>query len=180
MHRHLRRAGRRSSRRAGRAKTRIPPYHIYLKIAYHLSQEARAGLSEFRIPREFGDKLFEFQIAAVKIAAHHLNKRGGVLIGDVVGLGKTLMATALARIFEDDHGLETLIICPKNLVPMWEDYRDQYGLRGQVLSHQPGQQRAAGTCAATARPHRREPQPAQPRGQALPGHPGYIEANESK
>ena len=87
-----------------------PPYHIYLKMAYHLSQEARAGLSEFRIPRDFGQKLFEFQTAAVKIAAHHLNKRGGVLIGDVVGLGKTLMATALARIFEDDHGLETLII----------------------------------------------------------------------
>ena len=31
------------------------------------------------------DKLFDFQKAAVKIAAHHLNKRGGVLIGDVVG-----------------------------------------------------------------------------------------------
>lgn len=70
-----------------------PPYHIYLKMAYHLSQEARAGLSEFRIPRDFGKKLFEFQTAAVKIAAHHLNKRGGVLIGDVVGLGKTLMAS---------------------------------------------------------------------------------------
>ena len=41
-------------------------------------------------------------MAAVKIAAHHLNKRGGVLIGDVVGLGKTLMATALATIFQDD------------------------------------------------------------------------------
>lgn len=112
----------------------IPPYHIYIKMAYHLSQEARAGLSEFRIPRDFGQKLFEFQTAAVKIAAHHLNKRGGVLIGDVVGLGKTLMATALARIFEDDHGLETLIICPKNLVPMWEDYRAQYRLRAKVLS----------------------------------------------
>ena len=86
-------------------------------MAYHLSQEARAGLTEFRIPRDFGNKLFEFQVAAVKIAAHHLNKRGGVLIGDVVGLGKTLMATAVARIFEDDHDLETLIICPKNLVP---------------------------------------------------------------
>ncbi|HJX32145.1 MAG TPA: phospholipase D-like domain-containing protein, partial [Thermodesulfobacteriota bacterium] len=86
----------------------VPPFHIYLKMAYHLSQEARAGLSEFRIPRDFGNKLFEFQTAAVKIAAHHLNKRGGVLIGDVVGLGKTLMATALARIFEDDHDLETL------------------------------------------------------------------------
>jgi hypothetical protein len=112
----------------------IPPYHIYIKIAYHLSQEARAGLSEFRIPRDFGNKLFDYQTAAVKIAAHHLNKRNGVLIGDVVGLGKTLMATALARIFEDDHGLETLILCPKNLVKMWEDYRDQYRLRARVLS----------------------------------------------
>jgi len=112
----------------------IPPYHIYLKMAYHLSREARAGLSEFRIPSVFGDKLFEFQKAAVQIAAHHLNKRGGVLIGDVVGLGKTLMACAVARIFEDDHFLETLIICPKNLVPMWEDYRITYGLRAKVLS----------------------------------------------
>jgi superfamily II DNA or RNA helicase len=111
-----------------------PPYHIYLKIAYHLSQEARAGLSEFRLPRDFGDKLFDFQVAAVKIAAHHLNKRGGVLIGDVVGLGKTLMATAVARIFEDDQDLETLIICPKNLIPMWEDYRSHYRLRARVLS----------------------------------------------
>jgi len=112
----------------------IPPYHIYVKTAYHLSQEARAGLTEFRIPSDFGNKLFEFQKAAVKIAAHHLNKRGGVVIGDVVGLGKTLMATALARIFEDDHGVETLIICPKNLVRMWEDYRQQYRLRAKVLS----------------------------------------------
>ena len=103
-------------------------------MAYHLAQEARAGLNEFRIPADFGNTLFEFQKAAVKIAAHHLNKRGGVVIGDVVGLGKTLMATALARIFEDDHGLETLIICPKNLVPMWEDYRQQYRLRAKVMS----------------------------------------------
>ena len=112
----------------------IPPFHIYVKIAYHLSQEARAGLSEFRIPKDFGDKLLDFQTAAVKIAAHHLNRRGGVIIGDVVGLGKTLMATALARVFEDDHGLETLIICPKNLVSMWEDYREQYRMRARVLS----------------------------------------------
>ena len=113
---------------------RIPPYHIYIKMAYHLSHEARAGLNEFRIPRIFEGKLFEFQTAAVKIAAHHVNKRGGVMIGDVVGLGKTLMGTALARILEDDYGMETLIICPKNLVEMWEEYRQDYGLRGTVLS----------------------------------------------
>jgi len=112
----------------------VPPHHIYVKMAYHLSREAREGLAEFRIPAVFGNKLFEFQKAAVKIAAHHINKRGGVLIGDVVGLGKTLMATAIARVIEEDHDWSALIICPKNLVPMWRDYRDQYELRARVLS----------------------------------------------
>src|SRR5207245_1128006 len=111
-----------------------PPYQIYVKMAYHLAQEARAGLSEFRIPPEFGQRLFDYQVAAVKIAAHHLNKRGGVLIGDVVGLGKTLMASALAKIFQDDHFTETLIICPKNLVKMWEEYVSEYRLLAKVLS----------------------------------------------
>lgn len=111
----------------------IPPHHIYLNIAYHLSTEARAGLSQFRLPGRFENELFEFQKSAVKIAARHLHRRGGVMIGDVVGLGKTMMATALARMFEDDMGYETLIICPKNLEPMWESYRTEYGLRGMVL-----------------------------------------------
>ena len=73
-----------------------------------------------------------------------------MLIGDVVGLGKTLMATAVARIFEDDHDLETLIICPKNLVPMWEDYRAEYRLAGQGPFDQPGHQGTAASCAAIA------------------------------
>jgi PLD-like domain len=31
----------------------IPPYHIYVNMAYHLSNEARAGLNEFRIETAF-------------------------------------------------------------------------------------------------------------------------------
>jgi superfamily II DNA or RNA helicase len=111
----------------------VPPYHVYLKIAYHLSHEARAGLAQFSIPRDFSNQLFDFQRAAVQIAAHHVNAREGVLIGDVVGLGKTLMATALARIFQDDYGWETLILCPKNLETMWQDYVDRYRLIARVL-----------------------------------------------
>lgn len=112
----------------------IPPYHIYIKMAYHLSQEARAGLSEFRIPADIGSQLFEYQAAAVKIAAHHLNSRNGVLLGDVVGLGKTLMATAVARVMQEDLGYETLIICPPNLVEMWEEYREKYRLIARTIS----------------------------------------------
>lgn len=110
----------------------IPPYQIYLKIVYHLAREAIAGLSEFRIPKEF-DRLFEFQKAAVQLAARHVTRRGGVIVGDVVGLGKTLVGTALAKILQEDCLLETLIICPKNLVPMWQDYVDEYRLYAKVL-----------------------------------------------
>ncbi len=111
----------------------IPPYHIYIKMAYHLSQEARSGLSEFKIPIDIASKLFEFQIAAVKISAHHLMHRHGLLLGDVVGLGKTLMATAVARVLQED-GFETLIICPPNLVAMWEGYREDYRLFARTVS----------------------------------------------
>jgi hypothetical protein len=91
---------------------KIPPFHIYMKIVYHLSQDAIAGVSEFKVPRDFLDnpdqKLFAFQTIAVQIAARYLYKRNGVLIGDVVGLGKTLMASAVCRIFQDVYHTETL------------------------------------------------------------------------
>ncbi len=112
-----------------------PPYQIYVKMAYHLAEEARAGLSEFSIPSDMRGTLLEFQSAAVRIAARHLEKRGGVILGDVVGLGKTLMATALARVFQDPpRSLETLILCPKNLVGMWKDYAHRYRLIAEVVS----------------------------------------------
>lgn len=112
----------------------IPPYYIYLKIAYHLSQEARTGIGNFIVPKILQTVLLPFQINAVSVAARHLDKRGGVLISDVVGLGKTMTATAVAKLFEETFFTETLIICPKNLVEMWEDYVHTYQLRAKVLS----------------------------------------------
>lgn len=111
----------------------IPPYYIYLKIAYHLSQEAQTGENNFDIPAEFSH-LLPFQKKAVTLAAQHLYHRNGVMIGDVVGLGKTMTASALARLFEDTFIIETLIICPKNLVEMWKDYVHKYRLRAHVMS----------------------------------------------
>ncbi len=111
----------------------IPPYHIYLKMLYHLSEEALEGIEDFRIPEPFDRELFDYQAAAVKIAARYLNKRDGVMVGDVVGLGKTIMASALAKINEIDTGHSTLIICPKNLERMWNQFRLRYGLSAEVL-----------------------------------------------
>ncbi len=112
----------------------LDPYLVYLKMAYHLSKEAREGLIRFGLPASMAQELLAFQEAAVKIAARIVTYKGGVLIGDVVGLGKTLVATAIARLLQEDHGWETLIVCPKNLVEMWKDYRHRYKLHAEVLS----------------------------------------------
>ena len=111
----------------------LSPWEIYIKIAWHLSGEARAGLTDFKLPREFEAVLLDYQAAAVKIAAGYLNQRKGVVLGDVVGLGKTLMASALVKIFQDDQSWNTLIICPKNLETMWQAYVDEYSLTAKVL-----------------------------------------------
>lgn len=114
----------------------ISPYYIYLKTAYHLSEEARSGIKGFVIPNEFKNDLFDFQQTAVKIAAQHLNneKRGGAMIGDVVGLGKTITACAIAKMYENTFGSNTLIICPANLQDMWGKYRKQYDLKADIRS----------------------------------------------
>lgn len=114
----------------------IPPYYIYLKTAYHLSADARSGVKEFTLPPEFQRELFDFQQTAVKIAARHLNseKRGGAMIGDVVGLGKTITACAIAKIYEMTYASSTLIICPANLQDMWDKYRKNYDLKADIMS----------------------------------------------
>lgn len=114
----------------------IPPYYVYLKVAYHLSEEARNGIKEFTLTPEFRKELFEFQQNAVKIAARHLNneKRGGAMIGDVVGLGKTITACAIAKIYEMTYASSTLIICPANLQEMWKKYIVKYDLKAEIMS----------------------------------------------
>ncbi|MBQ3290193.1 MAG: helicase [Kiritimatiellae bacterium] len=105
------------------------PYEVYLKIMYHLSREARRGVSEYHLPAPFDKELFDFQKTAVKLAVRHLEKRGGAMIGDVVGLGKTITACAIAKFYEESVGVSTLVICPPNLRPMWREYADRYDLK---------------------------------------------------
>ncbi|MFC1464149.1 MAG: SNF2-related protein [Candidatus Brachytrichaceae bacterium NZ_4S206] len=101
-------------------------YLVYLKVAYHLSEDARLGAREFKLPADLRGKLLDYQVAAVQTAARLVQRHGGVLLGDVVGLGKTLMATALARLLHEVEPRSTLVICPPKLQPMWEDYLDKF------------------------------------------------------
>ena len=48
-----------------------------------------------------------------------INKFGWVLIGDEMGVGKTIQALALAAIYQQSWPL--LIICPSSLKYTWQD-----------------------------------------------------------
>ncbi len=113
----------------------VDPYLVYLKVCYLVSQEARDGLVEYSLPASIERQLLEFQVSAVKTLARRVVNRGGAMLGDVVGLGKTITAVAVALMLREDQGYSTLVVCPKNLVKMWQDYLDAYELFGKVVPY---------------------------------------------
>ena len=112
----------------------IKPFEIYIKTAYELSKEAIEGAREFKVPKIFRDTMLAFQSQAVSLAAERLNHHDGVIISDVVGLGKTLIASAVAKTFQEDRGGNVLVICPPKLEEMWEGYLHTYEISGATLS----------------------------------------------
>ena len=105
------------------------PYHVYLRLAYELSRDAREGLT-LDIPPEVKKVLLPHQISAVQVATRLIERKGIAVIGDVVGLGKTLTGTAIAATV----GESVLVIAPKNLVKMWEEHLHRFHIPGKVLS----------------------------------------------
>lgn len=111
------------------------PYEVYLKVCYHLSRDVREGLIEYSLPTSMREQLLEYQINAVQTLARRVITRGGTMLGDVVGLGKTITAVAVALMLREEHGHSTLVVCPKNLVKMWQRYLDAYDVPGRVVSY---------------------------------------------
>ncbi|MDA7871461.1 helicase-related protein, partial [Akkermansiaceae bacterium] len=78
--------------------------------------------------------LADFQKVAVKQAIQMIKDHGGAFVSDVVGLGKSFIGAAIVKDFERKQGARPLIICPKPLVDMWEEYNEEYELNARVLS----------------------------------------------
>lgn len=111
------------------------PYEVFLKVCYDLSRDVRDGLAEYSVPDEISKQLLEYQATAVKTLARRIVHRGGTMLGDVVGLGKTLTAIATALMLRDEHGYIPLVLCPKNLAAMWEEHLEAYDLHGRVVPY---------------------------------------------
>ena len=111
------------------------PQDVYGKAALHehgdielLDMEEEPGGPRVEI------KLFDFQKRAVGEAIHTLDTYGGVIIADVVGMGKTYVGCAILRHFQRQHYAKPLIICPPHLKDMWVDYLRKFDIHGEVES----------------------------------------------
>ena len=71
----------------------------------------------------------EYQVDAVKMVMDRLNRYDGAILADVVGLGKSVIASAVARNID----MKTIIIAPPHLRSQWEDYKESFGIRGSVV-----------------------------------------------
>lgn len=71
-----------------------------------------------------------YQTDAVQMALNALNIHKGAIVADVVGLGKSVIASTIAR----NLRLRTIIVCPPHLFRQWEGYRDEFGFTATVFS----------------------------------------------
>ena len=74
-----------------------------------------------KLPKDITEDYFEnykYQRDAIAKGLDILKDHNGVLIADVVGLGKSIIASAIAN----NLGLRTIVICPPHLKEQWKDY----------------------------------------------------------
>lgn len=72
----------------------------------------------------------KYQTDAVQMGLNALRNHNGAIVADVVGLGKSVIASTIARNLK----LRTIIVCPPHLYKQWKDYRDEFGYTASVFS----------------------------------------------
>ena len=105
------------------------PYTIYALILHHLFGEREDAMDEERIVRSatgirdtvIWNKLYSFQKDAVITAIDKLDRYGGCIIADSVGLGKTFEALAVIK-YHELRNDRVLVLCPKRLRDNWTLY----------------------------------------------------------
>lgn len=105
--------------------------YIYVLKSYIESYEFK-DISEHtrQMMEKRGYKPYKYQLDAISLALSIIEKYNGVILSDVVGLGKTVLACAIAQRLKK----RGLIICPPNLIgdknkkSGWEKYKEEFEL----------------------------------------------------
>ncbi|GGK53645.1 MULTISPECIES: helicase-related protein [Flavobacteriaceae] len=100
-------------------------YALVLKTYLDLQKQKKLKPQVERLLEDSGFNKFSYQIDAVNQALGIIEENNGVVIADVVGLGKSVIASLIARNL-DTKGI---ILCPPGLIG---DYSDKTGWWGYV------------------------------------------------
>ena len=111
----------------------LTPYEVYIKLLQHrygpiVDAAVAAEIDAYLPPSMI--KL-EYQKDAVKQCLAALKSRGGFLLADVVGLGKTIVAALVIRRFldcPDDRPAKVLVVTPPAVKSAWTDTLDQFNV----------------------------------------------------
>ncbi len=107
------------------------PYKIYIRILHELYYQTDE--ETLKAPDTISDGKFtnlRYQLDAIRSGIDCINKNNGVIVADVVGLGKSIIAAAIA------HNLDihrTFVITPPHLIQQWNDYVQDFGIRGAIV-----------------------------------------------
>ncbi len=111
--------------------TPFEAYALVLKTYLDLIEQKRLRPQIKRLMQERGYRIYRYQEEAVQQALTVLDEYGGVILADVVGLGKSVIASWLAR----ELGGRGLVICPPALMgdpktrsTGWYKYLSDFGL----------------------------------------------------
>lgn len=126
------------------------PEFVYYTILYNIFNEFLSDLTEDVLPNEatgfkqsvIWNRLYPFQKDAVLGAINKLEKFGGCILADSVGLGKTFSALGVIKYYEL-RNKSVLVLCPKKLNDNWMTYKQNRSvnvlqpdrLRYDVLYH---------------------------------------------
>ena len=106
------------------------PYLVFLRVLEEYFSINKKN--EIYTPKDAYSHALDlkYQKDAIIRAIDILNKHNGVIIADVVGLGKSVIASTIAY----NLHMPTIIITPPHLKELWETYKRQYDFRGEVYT----------------------------------------------
>lgn len=107
------------------------PYKMYIRVLYEYFNIPTD--ENILTPSDITNGAYanlKYQVDAVQLALNSIRNHEGVIISDVVGLGKSIIAATVAR----NLRLRTIVITPPHLKSQWEEYRDQFGFTASVFS----------------------------------------------
>ncbi len=112
----------------------VSPYKIFLKVIYEYFEFINRE-ELLCSPADYGYRDYKYQIDAIKSGINGIMLYNGVLISDVVGLGKSIIASAIAKnLLLKEKVEEIIIICPPKIIDSWENYNIEFQIKAKVFS----------------------------------------------